>query len=275
MDASRQLLQRLEELPPLPRNTMRLGQLVEDPTSTPLQLARVIEQDASLAARIMKLANSAYFAVSGGVDTLERAVCLLGFSTIHQIALCLQSMQILGNAGAAPPESIVTHALEVATASQLLAERLAKPMPQRFFTAGLLHDIGRLALFVLEPEKGQQWQRTAPESEQRLELERETFGIDHQTAGNMLAGRWKYPEPLAVAIGNHHAPDCGCGHSDIVLVISVADNWIRQLVQNGVPGTEWKPRADVAQAAGLPESPDEQFTTTFELRMAETSTDWT
>ncbi|RLB55913.1 MAG: hypothetical protein DRI34_09895 [Deltaproteobacteria bacterium] len=278
--AAQRVLSRLDDLPPLPRNTMRLGEIIEDPASTPLQLAQVIEQDAALAARVMRLANSAYCAVSSGVDNLERAVCLLGFSTIHHIALCLQSLQILGSQGPPPPEQLMEHSLQVACASQLLAERLKLPLPQRFFAAGLLHDIGRLALYVLEPEQAHNWPERAEQEPDRLLAERQLFGIDHLEAGRLLAGKWKYPRALLGAIANHHPGLDGEGTEPAVAdrqlqqVVCVADNWLRQLDRSSLPGVEFAPRTKPAVVLGLPGEPDEQFVLSLDIRLAEDTPAW-
>lgn len=269
--ASSGLLERLDDIPPLPQSITELGKIIENPNSTPLHLARVVERDTALAARVMRLVNSAFYAVSGGVETLERAVCLLGYSTIHQLALCLQSLQILGELGSPPPRALMQHAQQTAVAAQLLAERLLVPQPSRLFVAGLLHDMGRLALFCLQPEAAGRWSELAAGSVDRLAVEVELFGIDHQRAGRLLSEKWKYPRPLQLVIAGHHAPRQLPEGEDgrLCRVVALADNWLRQAELCPLPGVEQAPRPELAGALGLPEKPDESFGETLEIRLGE------
>lgn len=252
-----QVIERLDEIPPLPESTLRLAELIEDPSTTPLSLARLIEKDLSLAARVLRLANSAFYGVSGGVDSLERAVCFVGFSTIQQIAVYLQSRQILDGAGARSPAALWRHAQQVARAAQHLAASLRLPMAQRFYTAGLLHDLGRVALFVLFPERAARWNPSGQDLWRRIEAERALFGIDHQQAGVHLARRWRYPEALMAVIAGCHpvpgvAPPASPEQEALLAVVAYADGCARAAEPAGIPGTAAGPDPAWLPRLGLP-----------------------
>jgi len=246
----------------LPQSTIELGELIEDPRSTPLALARLIEKDVSLAARVLRMANSAFYGIAGGVDSLERAVCFLGFSTIHQIAVYLQSRQILDGAGARPPEALWHHAHQVARAARELAQQMRWPMVARFYAAGLLHDLGRVALFCLFPERAQRWKPSGAKRAKRLAEERAVFGLDHQTAGVRLARRWRYPVSLLAVIAGCHGEDNAAQAQEneenlLLAAVSFADGLARaQDDDKGIAGVEIAP--DPAAHARLGISAEEQ-----------------
>lgn len=254
MPSPQQVIDRLDEIPPLPESTLRLSELIEDPNSTPLSLAHIIEKDISLAARVLRMANSAFYGVAGGVDNLERAVCFLGFSTIQQIAVYLHSRQILDSTGARPPPALWHHAHQTARVAQFLAGELHQPMPQRFYTAGLLHDLGRVALFTLFPDRAAHWPPAGTAATRRLDAERELFGLDHQAAGAHLARRWKYPPLLTAVIAGLHPVSgqertASLEEAPLLSVVGWADGFSHHQENTGIPGVACAP--DPADGARL------------------------
>ncbi|NMB74665.1 MAG: HDOD domain-containing protein [Myxococcales bacterium] len=253
-----QIIEKIDEIPPLPTSALQLVELIEDPSATPLALARLIEQDVALAARVLHLANSAFYGVAGGVDSLERAVCFLGFTTIQQIALYFHSRQILDEAGARPPAPLWHHAHRVAKASRTLAARLGLPMTGRFFTAGLLHDLGRVALFVLFPEHAGAWRPASRSPLERLVEEHALFGMDHQQAALHLAQRWRYPSPLAQVISGLHAspgtgPTVSPEEDAMRLVVAFSDGCAHATNEQEIPGVAVGPERSWLHGLGLPE----------------------
>lgn len=236
-----EIISKLQKLPSMPDKVALLEELLNDPQSTYTDMTRVIETDLGLASQVLKLANSAFYSVIGGVQLLEKAVIYLGMTTIYQMVLCTQSQLILQTEAKILPEYFGRHSLAVAVLSKHFSERLNLPLPDRAFSAGLLHDFGRVAIYVLYPELVKAYDEAiAKGATHSIALEQEIIGIDHQAVGEELAKHWKYPSGLTWVISDHH----GSGRAvmnrqeeDYRLVsdiVAVADAWSWSLDRKGL-----------------------------------------
>jgi putative nucleotidyltransferase with HDIG domain len=262
-----EILSQLNELPPLPEKCARLEAMMNDPASTFADMSRVIETDVGLASQVLKLANSAHHYVSGGVQSLEKAVIYLGMTTVYQMVLCMQSHQILGSHGRAMPPFLAGHSVCVALIAKHLSERIGLTLPDRAFAAGLLHDFGRVALYVLFPDlvrrHAEALERGAAHS---LALEKEIMGVDHQEVGAWLAKHWKYPRSLVWVVSDHHGVGQEVTHKaeeDFRLlsdIVAVADHWSWQIgwagLEKGRPPPVDEKRID---RLNLPDWPIEEL----------------
>ena len=205
----------------LPEIFMRIREVVSDPASTVEEATAVISKDPSLTAKLLKLVNSAFYArtlrLSGGlppgrVDTLSRAVMLLGLNQLSTLAMGVSVLPLFKNI---PPECVNMaqfwrHCVGVGIVTKLLAVRLRDPSPERFFVAGLLHDIGRLVLFKHVPElTAAALSEVGRNGRRLLDVEREMLGFDHAVLGGMLLRKWRFPESLEQAVWRHHDPLAG------------------------------------------------------------------
>ncbi len=226
-----QSLAALEELEPFPRAVIELEECLANPSCDPRDLARVVERDPSLASRVMKMANSVFYSVPGGVTSVERAVLTMGFSTIHQVAICLQSYGILRRAGHSVPQSFIEHAQAVAALSRYIALKTRSAPPDVAFTAGLLHDLGRVALFALFPNQSRSYLDAVSQTgSDDILLEKERIGVDHQWAGGELARKWRFPVSLGRVVATHHAQQqAGVAALPLIEVVSAADFWAHRL----------------------------------------------
>jgi putative nucleotidyltransferase with HDIG domain len=205
----------------LPEVFMRIREVVSDPGSTVEEATAVIGKDPSLTAKLLKLVNSAFYArtlrISGGlppgrVDTLSRAVMLLGLNQLSTLAMGVSVLPLFKDI---PAECIDMrqfwrHSVAVGVVTKLLAVRMGDPSPERFFVAGLLHDIGRLVLFKQAPGLAAEALGLAGrEGRLLLDVEREIFGFDHAELGGRLLRKWRFPESLEQAVWRHHTPMAG------------------------------------------------------------------
>ncbi|WP_428560480.1 MAG: HDOD domain-containing protein [Solidesulfovibrio sp. DCME] len=205
----------------LPEVFMRIREVLSDPDSTVEEAAAVIGKDPSLTAKILKLVNSAFYARTmraagslppGPVDSLSRAVLLLGLNQLSTLAMGVSVLPLFKDI---PPECVDMrqfwrHSVSVALLAKLVATRLGDPNPERFFVAGLLHDIGRLVLYKQLPEVAGTILAAAMTSGRPLdEVERELLGFDHAQLGGMLLRKWRFPESLEQAVWHHHDPLSG------------------------------------------------------------------
>ncbi len=197
----------LDSLPTLPVVALRLGEVLHSRRSSVSQVAELLGADPSLSAKLLRLVNSAYFGIPGGVTEVARAIPFIGFNTIYQLVISvsvLDAFKVPGG-GTLDLRPLWLHSLSVASAARVLAEEIRHPDPGSLFTAGLLHDMGKIALATVAPSAyltAVQLQRvdglSSVEAEQRAGLP------THDQVGADLAKRWRLPAGLAIPIAAHH-----------------------------------------------------------------------
>ncbi len=253
------LFSKIESLPPLPEVCLRLREALDDPRCTVKVIAKLILQDPSLTSELLRLANSAYFSVPGGVGSVERAVQMMGFGAVQQLVLCAVSSQLLQRAGEQTPSWLTEHSQAVALLSHRLAAEAKIPLKELALAAGLLHDVGRLALLVVEPEKSRAFaEKVRAGAQPSLALEAECFGADHQQAGAWLGAHWKYPAALTEVISRHHT--FAAESAALTDVVAVADGWVWEL-SSANTNSRFREVLDPqrAQRVGLPVAPPEHL----------------
>lgn len=200
----------LEGLPPFPPVATRILEVLSEDDAVLVQIAELIRLDAAFTGELLRLANSAAYGFSSRIDNVARAIVLLGTERVKALTMTVA----LGAyaAGGKNDEALLRCWLH-SLATAFLADELA---PQcglnrdRAYTAGLLHDIGRLGLLVAYPKEYSNLIAVAVENSMDvIEVERAMFDIDHCEAGQWLAREWRFPEELEGAIGTHHSPPKG------------------------------------------------------------------
>jgi HD-like signal output (HDOD) protein len=231
-------MQRAGNPPSLPRTYYELVQVLERPYASLSQLSDLILQDQSLTARILKLANSAFYGQASEIGTMEAAIQVVGFREIHNLVLATSVIQAFARL---PPElvdvpSFWSHSIACGVGSALLAEAEHESEPQRFFIGGLLHEIGRLILFLNAPHESRQiLDRCREEGELSSKVEQEVVGFDHAILGAELAAFWKLPQAIIHTIAGHHAPAGSSPHVLSSVLVHCAD-FITSALQFGNSG---------------------------------------
>lgn len=211
MAAAEELIHDLTELVSLPEVSIRVSQMVSDEECTAAEVGNVISQDAALAARLLKIANSPFYGLSSKVDTISRAVTILGLKQIRDLVLTTSATRAFDGI----PTDLVSvedfwhHSLYCGLLAQELGEACSKSRSESLFIAGLLHDIGQLIMFHKLPEQMHAALLRTLQGEPTLELyqaEREIIGFDHMQVGEALALSWNLPRNLQECIAFHHEP---------------------------------------------------------------------
>jgi putative nucleotidyltransferase with HDIG domain len=203
-DRLRECMGGMSALPSLPRTCLLLNHALAQP-STPLRtVSSIIERDVGIAAKVLQLVNSAFFGLSRKSTNIEQAVSYLGASTLHNLVLSHSLFTELGKDNVAFMEREQEHALLVAwLARELVTDARHAEIAS---TAGLLHDIGRLALACRLPEE---WNRNLELARERnmsfTEAESERLGVTHSAVGAYLLGLWGLPHEVIDAVAAHHA----------------------------------------------------------------------
>lgn len=190
------LLRAMEELPSHPTVALRVLWLVDDPNSDVTRLAKTVELDPLLAARLIHISNSAYYSLRTPVTNVPRAIAALGFATVRSLAASAACG--LSDDDNAVDGNFWSHAAAVANAAQLVAGRFNVPQSDAF-ALGLMHDLGEALLHRAAPAA---WSQLGPRPTPQRELE--LFGITHAEAGARVLEAWRFPPGFCEAIANHH-----------------------------------------------------------------------
>ncbi|MDQ5915457.1 MAG: hypothetical protein QG584_1348 [Pseudomonadota bacterium] len=208
MNAS-DLVHDIQGLITLPDVYLRINQLIDDPNSTAADIAKVVSQDPSFTIRLLRVANSSLYSFSSKVDTVSRAVTIIGTAQIRNLAL---SMSVASSFGGLPNELVSMnnfwrHSLLCALISRHLAGEAGRCDRDALFTAGLLHDIGELVIFNRLPEQAKEALLLVLDNEDEVavyQAERQVIGFDHAEVGGALARQWNLPPLLEECIAHHH-----------------------------------------------------------------------
>lgn len=228
--ADKLLQQKVRELGNLPAMPLVLNSLGEclgaSPSDGNIQrIVELISYDKSLAAQCLRVSNSALFGRRIEVDSVRKAVLALGFWRIRDVVYSCSLPQIFSRAehGMAPT-TFWRHAMGTALVSQHFAERLGIANVEKFYLAGLLHDIGILVNSLLFQDKYHQVLQRAESSETPLfEVEQEALGFTHCDSGRILADIWKLPPDISDVIELHHHPPLETQDVEMGCTVHLAD----------------------------------------------------
>jgi diguanylate cyclase (GGDEF)-like protein len=202
-------LRRCETLPTLPAVAVQVLELVRRPSCQIPQLARLISKDPALASKILKTVNSSIYARPKKISRLTQALTLLGLHTVRVLALgfsLAHNLKSYKNKGFRALE-FWRRCVYSATAALTLAQRMHLEMLEEAFIAGLLTDVGMLALHAMYPGDYDSVSDRARTHGDLLKLEGSLFGADHAKVGGALAELWQLPDTLATPIAHHHSPE--------------------------------------------------------------------
>ncbi|MFA6499986.1 MAG: HDOD domain-containing protein [Desulfurivibrionaceae bacterium] len=218
----RDFLRKVKNLPTISTVANEINVSAKNDSLTAKSLGAIITRDPALTATVLKLANSAYYGMSREVTSLERAVTVLGFDTIKNLALTLSVFHVFKNQEGQlfDLKDLWYHSLAVALAAKHLAlhsPALAcdKTLPEQAFICGILHDIGKIAFAQnLPAELAEILKQTRSGTSAQHEIEKTILGFNHQKAGQAMAETWNFPEDYQTVIRMHHAPSVAPAGND-------------------------------------------------------------
>lgn len=196
-------------LPPMPQVVTKAQEVIRDPKSGIKELGAVLEKDQALVGKILKLANSAYYGVSGKVSSVEHASVLLGYKTLGDLIIMAGSSNLLGQTlegYGLPSGALWEHSLAVATGARLIIAKKRPRLQNNAFSAGLLHDVGKLVLDAHILKRKQDGTAGMASGFVSLDKERELLGFDHAEMAAELCNKWRIPPAITQAVTYHHDP---------------------------------------------------------------------
>ena len=196
------LISELEKLPAQHTSALRVLNLIDDPESSSGDLATAAGADPALTTRIMRMANSAYYGLSGRVATPGFAITVLGFATVRSLAAAAAAGLTEDPNGV--PAGFWNHAAATATAASLVAPRIGARKPEAF-CLGLLHDLGSALLHRCDPDGYDETVGNALAAGEPVSVvERRVYGLSHEDAASRVLAAWRFPEELCRAVASHH-----------------------------------------------------------------------
>lgn len=218
------VLKSVRRLPSLPAVVIELLQSMDNDDTDTRQLATKLAHDQALAAKVLRVANSSFYGLQGKVDSIGDAIVVLGRHGLRTLAIAAAVTDVFAGRGREGGYDLVSfwrHSVAVGLCAKEVARR-RRMNEGNAFAAGLMHDIGRLALASCFPAHlsavahdrmatGDCW----------LFAERRVLGLDHAEIGQLLTEYWRFPSLLSRAIGTHHAPDLQ--QEPLATLIHVAD----------------------------------------------------
>ena len=227
------------QLPPLPAVLLELQKVVQNEKSSAEDVAKVVRNDAGLSTFLLRLVNSAFYSFPARVDTVSRAVAMVGVRPLYLLSMGLLFQDMIRSI---PKDSLSIsnfwqHSIATGLAAQEIWKQMGQKEEERLFTGGLLHDIGKLAMACMLPHV-QDVYKYLDINVRRIpmhEAEKELLGFDHARFGAMLLRKWNMPASLAMPVLWHHHPQ-GAAHYKEPIVVHLADIVANALGYSCIPG---------------------------------------
>jgi HD-like signal output (HDOD) protein len=272
----------IENLPTLPVIVQQIQKLIDNPKSNMAQIATIITRDQSIAARVVRLVNSAFYGIGTKISSIQQAIMLLGLNTVKNLVIGVSVVNLFEGVQSASifdRQKFWLHTFGCATGARLIAKRLNLDEPEDFFMAGLLHDIGILILDQFFHEEFIAILQQIVKTKNELPLvETNVLGLSHCDIGEAVANKWRIPEYLTIAIRNHHKPVFAEIKTEnlrlIAAVVHIADaTACMRGINPGFPYT-YPIYEPALQIAGLKSSMIEEIFDNVETELKQVMADW-
>jgi|GEM_PF-1847505 putative nucleotidyltransferase with HDIG domain len=223
------IIEKMESVRILKNAALRVFQTANDPNATAEDISGIIEKDDFLAAFILKVANSSYYGNSGKVKSINDAVVLLGFTGIKSIAVASSLMAKSNNYDLKKSEILVReklwrHSISTAISAKFVAEKVGFKDTGEAYITGMIHDIGRLAMFQYDEDMfGRVEKYSLEKNLTQTEAELAIAGLDHAQIGAIILSNWKFPDPIIQAVEFHHKFYEGITEGELIGVITIAN----------------------------------------------------
>jgi HD-like signal output (HDOD) protein len=225
------LVSEVTKLISLPDIYYRLEAAIESPSSTIADFSSLLAADPDLCARLLSMANSAFYSFPSKIDTIDRAVSTIGLRQIRELVLATSVIKMFNKVplGMVNMNSFWEHSVAVGVFAKSLAQHAGIPQADRFYIPGLLHDIGRLVMFLKVPDLMHELLLQGESKEQYLfVLEQERLSYTHAEIGGRMLEFWKVPQSIFEPVAFHHRPDQSGEFAIMSSAVHIADAWVNK-----------------------------------------------
>ncbi len=223
------LVREVDKLVSMPDIYYRLEELIVEPASTTDTISDLLRSDPDLCARMLRVANSAFYSFPTRIETIERAVGTIGLRQIRELVLMTSVVKAFDGFpdGSVNMETFWEHSIAVGVTARALGEYRALPNASSFYIPGLLHDIGRLVMVLKLPGLMHDLlDRRSHSGETLFALEQQSLGYTHADIGALLLENWNVPESIWQPVRAHHDPQNGGEYVVTACAIHIADAWV-------------------------------------------------
>lgn len=218
-----QAVRRCTRLSTLPQVATNIARASADPNLGARDLARIVESDPALSAKVLQTVNSSAYGLRMRIASIDRAVAYMGFRAVRSLAMTASVSAIFKQDRAVGPyrrHGLWTHMVTVGIAARMIAARWGKHQFEEVYLAGLLHDVG----IILEDQYIHPWFERAMVALRPgvnlVDIERSVFGLDHTELGARVGEEWRLPPEILAAVRHHHAPEQYSGpHAEILACV--------------------------------------------------------
>ena len=220
------LLKGYVEVSSLPAVFARINEAVNNPRSSMNDIEKIISEDAGLTARLLMVVNSAFFNFPQRVESIPKAISIVGTQQLRDLALAISVIRLFKGI---PPdlvniEQFWKHSIGVGIAARTLAAFRRETNVERFFVAGILHDTGRLVMYMKIPDLSREaLLRSRKNNELLYVAEAEQLGFDHASVGRVLMQAWKLPFYQEEIVAFHHKPNLATRFPVEAAIVHLAD----------------------------------------------------
>ncbi len=251
-------MEEVQNLPTLPAVVRKINEVLSSPTANAADVGEIIAKDAALTAKTLKLVNSAFYGFPKKIQSVTRAIVILGFTKVKNVALSASIFDAFRGVTAKgfDASKFWEHSLGTAIATEVVTQELGLDAQEDAFVAGLLHDVGKIIIASsLKNEFIRIQSLIAEENLLMFEAEEKVLGASHAAIGKWLAEKWKFPESLVMSTARHHQPRSAREHRDLAYAVHLGDILARALGignggDDGIPAideTVWE-RFDMTEA---------------------------
>jgi len=218
----------MKVIPTLNGIVEKVLQVIENNNSSFNDLSRIVQYDQAICSKIISIANSAYYSRGVEVYELQRAMLTIGFEEVRGIVTCLMFVENVLKKLKLKEQDLFAlwkHSIQVAFGAKILSERMLIEESPKVYTISLLHDIGKIVFYLSSDQYGDLINEAIKNKKDIAETERETFGIDHQELGYIIAIKWKFPDDFAQIIRHHHKERNGGAENSLMRLVSASNNF--------------------------------------------------
>ncbi len=223
------LIQDVTKLVSLPDVYYRLESLIESPESSLSDFANLLSTEPDLCARLLSLANSAFYSFPASIESIEKAVQIIGIRQIRELVLATSVLKTFSQVplGMVNMQLFWEHSVAVGVFAKSIAQYCKLSHAERFYVSGLLHDIGRLVFYLKLPGVMHDLLiRREAKEEILYRLEQETLGYTHADAGGQLLKNWRVPDAIYQPVMDHHDLNLSSDFIQVSAAVHIADVWV-------------------------------------------------
>ncbi len=227
------LIKKTGGIPSLPEIIQKVNRTVSDDNATADQLGKIIEKDQALTSKVLRLANSSYYGLSRHVDSISRAITILGFNSVSSMALAVSVGGMFagkGREGSIALTDLWEHSLACGIGAKAVMDNVQNSSTDKAFLGGILHDVGK----VLINMKFQQEQKAVISSVcgggiKLLDAERQILGFTHAEIGAIMGELWNFPKDIVETVRYHHRPLSARISRDTVCAVHMGNEIVKAM----------------------------------------------